>query len=70
MDFENFIDNDINPEILKDKKCENNLTKMFFEINNVNIDDFFVYKVEEILVNKRELNNLINNEWLTDTVNF
>ncbi|CAF0927072.1 unnamed protein product [Brachionus calyciflorus] len=68
MDFENFIDYDINPEILNSKKYENNLTKMFFEINNVNIDDFFVYKVEEILVNKRDLNNLLNIEWLTDTI--
>ena len=48
----------------------NNFEKLVEYKDRINIDDFFVYKVEEILVNKRELNNLINNEWLTDTVNF
>ncbi|CAF0878791.1 unnamed protein product [Brachionus calyciflorus] len=63
-----FSESDRFYENLIGKKSENSLTKMFFEINNVIIDDFFVYKVEDILINKREINSLINNEWLSDTI--
>ncbi|CAF0923225.1 unnamed protein product, partial [Brachionus calyciflorus] len=49
-------------------KIKTNFTKIFFHINEFNIQDIFYYKVENILINSREINNLLNKRWLSDTI--
>ena len=53
-----------------EEKSNAELTKIFFEIHSICIDDFFFFKIDNILINKREVEKLLNNGWLSDTVNF
>lgn len=43
-------------------------TEDVFDKYGIDKNELYYYKVENVLINKRELKYLLNNNWLSDTV--
>lgn len=48
--------------------CEIDLMELFD--SGTNVEGFFYYKINEILIRKKDAIRLLNNEWLSEHVNI